>query len=114
MGWCSATEILDQAIAMTDAAISASYPDREQDATWQRRFDRALRPYVRLLAAKLRDEDWDCLDESAYYDRFGPEIHGMTDQQYREYQATQLDAEQFAAWLHGPWAQQHREVRAGA
>lgn len=116
MGWCSATGIIDAAIDMADTiathAVPLDLPPDRQRAI-QVRVDRAMREQVRAIAKWLRDEDWDCIDESDHYNRFGPEMHGMTDQEYRAYMAEQLDPETFATWLNEVWLPQGREPRAG-
>jgi hypothetical protein len=44
-----------------------------------------LRPFVGRIATHLRDGDWDCIDESAYFDRFPQEMLGYDDNRYAEY-----------------------------
>ena len=46
---------------------------------------RLLSPFVATIAEKLRDGDWDCIDESEYFDRFPQEMLGYDDQRYRTY-----------------------------
>lgn len=86
MGWCSATEIMDAAVGAAEAVVKSIYARIEQDEgtayEWSAREDEELRPFVAAIAAKLRDSDWDCIDESEYYDRFAQEMHGETDREY--------------------------------
>lgn len=124
MGWCSATEIIDAAIegairSVAEAWQIASGNDFvktpayvnaiNEDPDLQGRMDEVLRPFVRKIADKLRDEDWDCIDESRYYQRFGPEMQGMTDQEFRAHQAELYEGnpEAFALWLK-TWETQNR------
>jgi len=102
MGWCSATEIIDTAIEAAESVLSTAMPGWEdsphRDIT-RNRMDRQLRPFVRKIADKLRSDDWDCQQDSDYYDRFGPEMEGMDDDEFRAHQAQQMEPEDFAAWL---------------
>lgn len=106
MGWCSATEIIDAAIVAADDVVRQLRGECLPGA-----FDDELRPFVRALADKLRDADWDCVEESDHYDRFGPELRGLTDAEFRRYQAEIYadDPEGFAAWLVDVWAPQERD-----
>lgn len=51
MGWCSATLIFDN---VCDALLA----DKPQD----------VKSTIRALAAALEDGDWDCQQDSAYWD----------------------------------------------
>lgn len=104
MGWCSATEIMDTAIEAAEDALE-QLGTVLVDATVD--VERELRPFVRKLATTLRDLDWDCVEESDYFDRFGPELLGLTDAQFRAHQAEVFhdEPERFAAWL-AEWRQQ--------
>lgn len=100
MGWCSATQIMDAALAGAEAAISAvlgvEVHQRNADGSicvstnvgnpipeeMQEKVDAALRPFVATIADMLRDGDWDCITESQYYDRFAQEMHGEDDREY--------------------------------
>lgn len=122
MGWCSATEIMDAAVegalrTVTHAWQIASGHEHAKTPAFANalqvrpelaaELDETLRPFVRIIADKLRSEDWDCQEGSKYYDRFGPEMRGLTDQEFRAYQAEALDPEDFAAWLK-KWEGQNR------
>lgn len=98
MGWCSATELVDAAIqellaAVTDVSGTGSTTRSEVDAR--------LRPHVRRLAARFRAHDWDCVEESDFYDRFGPELRGETDVEHvvRQYQTFEDEPLRFVEWL---------------
>lgn len=86
MGWCSATDIMDAALGAAEAAVKEvidGYVGDDADCeAIQVRTDEALRPFVTIIAEKLRDGDWDCIDESDYYDRFAQEMHGDSDSEY--------------------------------
>lgn len=86
MGWCSATDLMDTALAAAEAAVQAALsetdcpePSAEQ---LEARVDAALRPFVAKLAEVLRDNDWDCVDESDYFDQFPQEMLGHNDQEH--------------------------------
>lgn len=90
MGWCSATEIMDAALAAAEAvamratemAAEVDEGTRNPDVNPLPELDEVLRPFVITIAEKLRDGDWDCIEESEYYDRFAQEMHGDTDAEY--------------------------------
>lgn len=86
MGWCGATEIMDTALNAAEAAVKAAiegYAQGNADTqAIQARIDEVLRPFVEKIATALRDGDWDCIEESEYYDRFAQEMHGESDQEY--------------------------------
>jgi hypothetical protein len=86
MGWCGATEIMDTALGAADAVVTEvieAYAQGNADAeSIKARTDDMLRPFVEKLASMLRDNDWDCINESKYYDRFAQEMHGDTDTEY--------------------------------
>lgn len=96
MGWCSATEIIDTAITAADDVLEHAYaelgvdPDRVTLGDVRPTLDDVLRPFVSTLAAKLRDADWDCEQESAYFERFPQEMLGYDDRQYRGWLADQI------------------------
>jgi hypothetical protein len=89
MGWCSATEIMDTALEAAEAAAGAALDAIEWGAQPTRHgeqlVDDALRPFVAKLAAVLRDNDWDCIEESDYFDRFQQEMLGHDDSEYAAY-----------------------------
>lgn len=53
MGWCSATSIFD---AVAEFVLATDRPDAEKQAV------------LKVLAAALENEDWDCQGDSAYMD----------------------------------------------
>lgn len=129
MGWCSATEIMDAAVEGALRTVTAAWQiasGQEHVKTpafanaLQRRpdlratLDETLRPFVRKVADKLRDGDWDCIEESDYYERFGPEMLGLTDDEFYEHQVRHFaeceDPEGFNAWLK-VWEGQNRGIR---
>lgn len=98
MGWCSATEIMDTALDAATAAVAAMWQiatDQEDARTpaWandvnerpelRAKLDDALRSFVATLAERLRAEDWDCVDESRYFERFPQEMLGHSDSEHR-------------------------------
>jgi hypothetical protein len=86
MGWCSGTEIMDTALGAAYAVVKEvieAYAQGNADAeSIKARADDVLRPFVSTLAEQLRDSDWDCIEESEYYDQFAQEMHGETDTEY--------------------------------
>ena len=102
MGWCSATQIMDTAIDAARAGIEAGV-FAGADAVWEQEgipqsavrakavedardsadLDAILSPFVDSLATMLRDGDWDCIEESKYFDRFPQEMLGMDDTRYQ-------------------------------
>jgi hypothetical protein len=94
MGWCSATDIMDAAMAGAEAAVRAVLeefaPPGSPEAV-QAKVDEVLRPYVRTIAAKLRDGDWDCIEESDYFDRFPQEMLGYDDAAFERWLREQLE-----------------------
>lgn len=85
MGWCSATDIMDAALAGAEAAVKAVMeefgPPGSPEAV-QSYLDDALRPFVAKVAKALRDGDWDCIEESDYFERFRQEMLGHDDQEH--------------------------------
>lgn len=53
MGWCSATDIFDPVAAFV---LSTDRPDAEKRAV------------LEILIGALEEGDWDCQQDSAYYD----------------------------------------------
>lgn len=66
MGWSSATQIFDEVIAAADEMLSDTIVDeasaKEAEFLMERFADR--------VADELRDGDWDCEDDSKYFERF--------------------------------------------
>lgn len=90
MGWCGATEIIDAAIKAAE-----ELEDAIRDACCQKPPNRAdlddhLRPFVTVIAAQLREADWDCVDESEYFDRFPQEMSGWDDSEYANWLTEQI------------------------
>lgn len=88
MGWCSATEIMDAAVGAAEAAVKAvmeGVANAPRESWQQSAVDEALRPFVSVIAAKLRDGDWDCIEESEYFERFPQEMLGYDDQRYLQH-----------------------------
>jgi len=85
MGWCSATDIMDAAVKGAEAAVRVVLeefaPPGSDDAV-QAKVDDVLRPFVVTIARKLRDGDWDCIEESDYFERFRQEMLGHDDQEH--------------------------------
>jgi hypothetical protein len=92
MGWCSATEIMDWAIQMTDLAVEEALGDAPDDETQARVEDR-IRSRVACLARKLHDEDWDCEQDSDYFWRFPQEMLGYDDREYAAWLGDLLQGE---------------------
>lgn len=96
MGWCSATDIMDAAVKAADELLVKAYDalgvDSERVTLEDIRdeLDDAMRPYVRSIADKLRDGDWDCIEESDYFDRFPQEMLGYSDSEYESRLRQQL------------------------
>lgn len=85
MGWCSATDIMDAAVAGAEAAVRAvleEFAPPGSDEAVQTKVDDALRPFVRTIARKLHDGDWDCVDEAEAFDRFPQEMYDHDDQEH--------------------------------
>lgn len=85
MGWCGATDIMDAAVAGAEAAVRAvleEFAPPGSDEAVQAKVDDALRPFVAKVARQLRDGDWDCIEESDYFERFRQEMLGHDDQEH--------------------------------
>jgi hypothetical protein len=80
---------MDRALAAAEKAVRAAIADvlGVDDAPAFLRdmptVDDALRPFVAELAAALRDGDWDCIEESNYFDRFPQEMLGHSDDEHK-------------------------------
>lgn len=84
MGWNSATEIMDVALKAAETVVRTGMNEATGGTpmAWPRtQVDDILRPFVRTLAAYLRGEDWDAIEESEFFDRFAQEMlgHGNVD-----------------------------------
>lgn len=106
MGWCSATEIMDTAIRAALRLVTSAQPQLRADLLVT---DELLRPFVRSVAQELRDGDWDCIEDSNYFERFAPEMYGDTEEQFywRQVENFRNYPEEFAHWLNG-WRDQGR------
>lgn len=106
MGWCSATEIMDAAVAAADCAVTAAWqiatgnehartPEfanaLRADPMLRLKLDDVLRPFVTSIAAKLRDDDWDCVEEADAFDRFRQEMLGYDDARMVTWYREQLE-----------------------
>lgn len=96
MGWCSATEIMDAALEGAERAVAAAWQmasgldgartpalanSIQADPTIREQLDEVLRPFVATIAERLRDGDWDCIEEANDFDRFRAEMLGYDDDQ---------------------------------
>lgn len=79
MGWCSATEIIDIAIGAALAVAEKVVDLSEQDT------DDLISPFVISIATKLRGSDWDCEQDSYYFQRFPQELTGWDDREYAKW-----------------------------
>lgn len=106
MGWCSATDIMDAAVGAADRAVAAAWQlasgsedartpalanALNADPTLQAKLDDVLRPFVATIAAKLRDGDWDCIEEADAFDRFRQEMLGKGDTRMIRWYRDQLE-----------------------
>ena len=96
MGWCSATDIMDAALEaaekLAEEAFNLGQQAQGSTRTWadclkdnpelREHLDNVLRPYVRTIARKLHDGDWDCVDEAAAFDRFPQEMYDHDDREH--------------------------------
>lgn len=104
MGWCSATIIMDAALDAVTASVAAAWqiasgmedartPEYvnalNADPELQKKLDDVIRPHVARLARKLHEEDWDCEQDSRYFDRFPQEMLGLDDTGFAEWQRKQ-------------------------
>lgn len=90
MGWCSATEIMDWAIKMADDAAAEVTRPAAPDGDLRQQIDDKIRPLVAALACKLHNEDWDCEQDSAYFQRFPQEMLGYDDARFAEWVRNEL------------------------
>lgn len=82
MGWCSATAIMDAAVAGAEAAVRVvleEFAPPGSPEMVQQKVDEVLRPFVATVARQLRDGDWDCIEESDHFERFRAEMLGHDD-----------------------------------
>jgi hypothetical protein len=83
-----------------DARTPAFANALNEDPSLRAKLDDVLRPFVATIAAKLRDGDWDCVDESNYYDRFPQEMQGWSDDQYAAHLAELIAEDPLNARVH--------------
>lgn len=89
MGWCNATEIMDTALDAAEEVLTKAYEalgvDEERVTLEDVRaeLDDTLRPFVAKLAEQLREQDWDCVNESRHFERFAQEMLGHSDSEHR-------------------------------
>lgn len=126
MGWCSATDIMDAAVEAADRAVAAAWQlasgnedartpvlanALSADPTLREKLDAVMRPFVASIAARLRDGDWDCIEEADAFDRFRQEMLGYDDQRMTEWYRDRLyeadDPETITQWAHA--LQQHAD-----
>jgi hypothetical protein len=109
MGWCSGTEIMDTALRAADhlaaavwaigynagaAGDEADFDEVLKNRQTRARLDDVLRPYVRQIARKLHEGDWDCVDEADEFDRFPQEMYDHDDTEHESWlRARMADAE---------------------
>lgn len=67
-----------------DAAIDA-VQDLVANASHGGDLDEVLQPFVRRVATALHDEDWDCEQDSKYFERFPQEMLGYDEEEYLAY-----------------------------
>lgn len=98
MGWCSATEIMDTALDAAEQYLTKAYelmgvdPERVTLDDVRPGLDAVLAPFVTTLAEMLRNNDWDCVDESRYFDRFPQEMLGLNDSEFRAWLVARVAA----------------------
>jgi hypothetical protein len=105
MGWCTATTIMDAAVEAADRAVAAAWQLASNnegartpafanalraDPTLRAKLDDVMRPFVAAIAEKLRDGDWDCIEEADAFDRFRAEMLGYDDDRMIEWYREQL------------------------
>ena len=119
MGWCGATEIMDAAVegalrSITHAwqiasgnedARTPAYANALRDRPrLQETLDETLRPFVAQIATVLRQGDWDCIEESDYFERFRQEMLGLDHEEMTRWYRDRLyeadDTEEIAKWAH--------------
>lgn len=99
MGWCSATEIMDTALKAAIEAVDSAFragagAGNIPNAVLDSMTTETLRPFARAVAKVLHDGDWDCVEESTYFDRFPQELLDMDNDEYEGWLVEQLgDAE---------------------
>lgn len=99
MGWGSAVDIIDLAIKAADDAATEVLNfygpelgvDPHLGGDLRRDVDNAIRPHVRQLATKLRDNDWDNIEDSDYFERFPREMYGHSDGEHERYLRDRLE-----------------------
>lgn len=98
MGWCSATEIMDTALTAAYAlaiqvgewAVDVDENRRDPDSDPGPEMQALMAPFVAKLSEYLHDQDWDCAQDSEFFDQYPQEMLGYNDKQYEEWLAEQL------------------------
>lgn len=96
MGWCSATEIMDKALGEAIKAVDSAYRvgvggGNIPNAVLDSMTTETLRPFARAVAKVLHGQDWDCVEESEFFDRFPQELLDMDDDEYEGWLVEQID-----------------------
>lgn len=107
MGWCSATEIMDRAYVAAWKAvqeIGAYELSQKTEAEAEAAARQVLSPFVAALADVLRDGDWDCIEESNYFDQYPQEMLGHSDDEHLTWLVEQVkDAADYQSGDLGKW-----------
>lgn len=90
MGWCSATEIMDALVESVDKVAREMSGPAAGEPEITEAVDDLIRPIVARVAAALRDGDWDCIEESDYFDRFRQEMLGYDNDRMADWYREQL------------------------
>lgn len=102
MGWCSGTEIMDAAVEAADKLLEGAYgalgvdSERVTLEDIRPQMDELMKPYVRTIARKLHDGDWDCVEEANAFERFPQEMYDYDDREYETWLRERLkDASEY-------------------
>lgn len=117
MGWCSGTDIMDDALKAAEHLAAAVWAiaytagaegtegDMDKvitDVQVRAKLDDVMRPYVRRIARKLHDGDWDCVEEAEEFARFPQEMLDHDDREHETWireRITEADSsEEVLAW----------------
>jgi len=90
MGWCGGTDFADLAISEAEKLVRAALGSMPGVNDVHPVIDELLRPFVRAIAHQLNEEDWDCVEESEYFERFPQELLDHSDREYEEYLTDQI------------------------
>lgn len=86
MGWCSGTETFDK---VAGAVLNSKLPEADQ-------YD-----ILYILADSLGDRDWDCQQDSAYWNH--PLVQRVFEDLYPEW----FDIDDYDDWVHESWHPGH-------